>query len=112
LRTVTRGLAWAAGQRLVPSSLAAADLAATLEAEDGFDLAACEQPIRAKTLIVAGGRDRFHSPELFAETAALIPNSDLLLLGRRGHLSVINDRRAQATISGFLAWPDADSPVY
>ena len=104
-RTLARSLAWAAANRLIEDPVGAADLAATLEAEESFDLRGCEQPIQATTLIVAGGRDRFYNHELFAETAALIPNSQLRLFPRRGHITVATDRRAQATIAGFLNPP-------
>jgi pimeloyl-ACP methyl ester carboxylesterase len=107
LRTLARGLGWAAARRVVTSASAAADLAATLEAEDGFDLAACERPIEAKTLIIGGGRDRFYSADLFAETAALIPGSILRLFPRHGHIGVTGDGRAQAMLAGFLTAPQA-----
>jgi pimeloyl-ACP methyl ester carboxylesterase len=108
LRTLARGLGWAAAGRVVPSGSAAADLAATLEAEDGFDLAACKRPIEATTLIIGGGRDRFYGAGLFEETAALIPGSILRLFPRHGHISVTSDLRAQATLAGFLAAPQRD----
>ena len=108
LRTLARGLGWAAARRVVTSASAAADLAATLEAEDGFDLAACERPIEAKTLIIGGGRDRFYSADLFAQTAALIPGSILRLFPRHGHIGVTSDGRAQAMLAGFLTAPQAD----
>lgn len=103
LRTLGRGVAWAAARRMVPDATAAADLAATLEAENAFDLANCGRPIRATTLIIAGGKDRFYNPELLTDTAALIPNSQLQVFPRRGHITVTSDRRAQAMIAGFLA---------
>ena len=108
LRTLARGVGWAAARRVVTSAAVAADLAATLEAEDGFDLAACERPIQAKTLIIGGGRDRYYSTGLFEETAALIPGSVLRLFPRRGHIGVTTDPRAQALISGFLTAPQAE----
>lgn len=108
LRTLARGLGWAAARRMISSASVAADLAGTLEAEDGFDLAKCERPIQAKTLIIGGGRDRFYGTDLFEETAALIPGSILRVFPRRGHVSVTSDGRAQAMISGFLAAPRAD----
>ena len=52
-------------------------MATTIEAEDAFDLAKCERPITAPTLIVVGREDRAYSPELFEETARLIAGSDL-----------------------------------
>jgi pimeloyl-ACP methyl ester carboxylesterase len=69
------------------------------------DLARCAQPIRAKTLIVAGGRDRFYGTEMFAATAALIPDSSLHVFPRRGHITVAGDARAQAMIAAFLDRP-------
>jgi len=105
LRTIASGLGWVAARRVLPTGQAAADLAATIEAEDGFDLAACERPIQARTLIIGGGRDRYYDTELFRETAALIPHSQLQVLPRRGHVSVTNDGRAQAMMAGFLTAP-------
>lgn len=103
LRTLARGVGWAAARHVLGDATAVADLAGTLEAEDGFDLARCSHAIAAPTLIVAGGRDRFYSGELFAETAALIPTSHLRVFARRGHITVAGDPRAQATIAGFLS---------
>jgi pimeloyl-ACP methyl ester carboxylesterase len=102
LRALARAVGWAAASRAIPTGGAAADLAATIEAEDSFDLAACEHAIQARTLIIGGGKDRFYGIDLFRETAALIPHSQLQMFPRRGHISVISDRRAQATIAGFL----------
>lgn len=107
LRTLARGVGWAAAGRVVTSAQAAADLAATIEAEDGFDLARCERPIQAKTLIIGGGRDRFYGGGLFEETAALISDSILRVFPRRGHVSVTSDGRAQAMLAGFLTAPSA-----
>lgn len=101
LRTVARVVGWAAAPLLLSGPTAAADLAVTVEAEDAFDLAGCP-PIGAATLIVAGGRDRFYGPDLFVETAALIPGSRLAVFPGRGHVAVTADRRARATLAGFL----------
>jgi pimeloyl-ACP methyl ester carboxylesterase len=87
------------GRRLVRDDLS--DMATTIEAEDAFDLAACP-PIRAPTLILAGADDRFYSPELFAETAALIPGADLRLFPRRGHITVMRDRGLRPALTAFL----------
>lgn len=110
LRTFAAGVGRVAGGRVLADAQTQADLAATLEAEDVFDLARCANPIRARALIVAGGRDRFYTRELFEQTAALIPNSTLALFPRRGHVTVVSDRRARAMIAGFLGsteQPDA-----
>src|SRR5579872_4977628 len=50
LRILARGVGWAAAPRVVTIAADVSNLAATLEAEDGFDLAKCERPIRARTL--------------------------------------------------------------
>ena len=102
LRVLGRGLGWLVARRVVPTALAASDLAATIEAEDGFDLASCAQAIQARTLIIGGGKDRFYGIDLFGETAELIPHSQLSVFPRRGHIGVTNDRRARTMIAGFL----------
>lgn len=99
-------LGWAAGPALLKDGRQIDDLATTLEAEDGFDLARCARPIEAETLIVAGGRDHFYGDDLFRATEALIPTSRLWLFARRGHVSVGNDPKARSAIAGFLRWPD------
>ena len=79
-----------------------ADLAATIEAEDGFDLARAAGTIGAPTLIVSGARDRFYPPSLVEETQRQIPGSRLLLVPRRGHLTAVGSTRAIAAVRGFL----------
>lgn len=78
------------------------DLATTIEAEDGFDLARCDGTIIAPTLILAGARDRFYPRPLLEETQRLIPGSVLRRFPRRGHLTVMNDRRLGLAIRSFL----------
>jgi pimeloyl-ACP methyl ester carboxylesterase len=77
------------------------DLAATIEAEDEFDLARLG-PIRAPTLIVCGRDDIFYPPELFEETARLIPGSELVMLEDRGHIDALSDPRARDAIRALL----------
>ncbi|MDQ2748697.1 MAG: alpha/beta hydrolase [Actinomycetota bacterium] len=104
---------WILASRIITTARDGEDLAATIAAEDGFDLAKCHTQIQAPTLIIAGGRDRFYSPALFTETAQLIPNSQLRLFPHRGHLTVTRDRAALAALVGFLTWPvtaDPDEP--
>jgi pimeloyl-ACP methyl ester carboxylesterase len=90
------------GPRLVRDRQGLDDMATTLVAEDEFDLARCAEPIRARTLILAGADDRFYAPALFEETARLIPDSRLCLLPGRGHITVMRDRRFAAELAGFL----------
>jgi pimeloyl-ACP methyl ester carboxylesterase len=94
---------WLAARRLFGSPRAAADLVATLDAEDAFDLATCDGTITAPTLIVAGGRDRFYGRTLFERTRELIPGSRLFLRPRRGHVTVGFDPKAVAAVQAFFA---------
>jgi pimeloyl-ACP methyl ester carboxylesterase len=100
-----RATGWAVAPQILGGRRARADLATTLEAEDAFDLAGCATSIAAPTLIIGGARDRFYDRELFRETAALIPDSNLLMVPRRGHITVASDRRTRAHITGFLQAP-------
>ena len=99
-QTLAGAVGFLLGPRLAGTDLD--DLGVTIEAEDGFDLAACP-PIGAPTLILAGRDDRFYSPELFAETARLIPGAELHLLEGRGHITVMNDARFTSALTAFLS---------
>lgn len=103
LQPLGAAVGWLAANRLFGSEQVAADLLATLDAEDGFDLTRCDGVIRAVTLILAGGRDRFYGHDRFERTRQLIPDSRLLVRPRRGHLTVTFDRVVVATIQGFLS---------
>jgi len=61
-----------------------------------------QSPIRAPTLILAGGADRFYSRELFVETARLIPRSRLRVFERRGHFTVTKHREWSREIERFM----------
>ena len=95
-------VAWLAGPRLLAGGDDLGDMATTIEAEDVFDLAACG-PIRAPTLILTGSEDRFYSPELFAETARLIPGSRLRVFDGRGHITATMHRGVVARDRGLPA---------
>ena len=95
-------VAWLAGPLVIRDRQGLDDMATTIEAEDGFDLARCSSPIAARTLILAGRDDRFYAPELFDETARLIAAAELHLLTGRGHITVMSDRRFRAQLDGFL----------
>lgn len=97
-----RAVGWAVAPWMLGGRTARADLAATLEAEDDFDLARCTGAITAPTLVVGGAKDRFYSNDVLAETAALIPGAELLLVPGRGHVSVVSDRSVRARIAAFL----------
>jgi pimeloyl-ACP methyl ester carboxylesterase len=102
LKPLGAAVGWLTANRVLGSTQAAADLLATLAAEDGFDLAGCNDTIRAPTLIVAGRRDRFYDRGLFERTQQLIPHSRLYVRPRRGHITVTFDPKAVTTIQRFL----------
>ena len=106
---VAGALGWLAGPRLLAGGDDLADMATTIEAEDAFDLATCRSPIRAPTLILAGSEDRFYSPELFAETARLIPGSRLRVFDGRGHLTVARHPEWTREIERLIA--EGDRPA-
>jgi pimeloyl-ACP methyl ester carboxylesterase len=96
-------LARLAPSRLLPGADDLADMATTIEAEDAFDLALCRTPIRAPTLILAGGADHWYTPELFAETARLIPGSRLRVFEGRGHVTVYRHPEWAGEVERFLS---------
>jgi pimeloyl-ACP methyl ester carboxylesterase len=82
------------------------DMLVTVAAEDVFDASAELRRITAPTLLVAGGRDRFYSPELFRETAERIPNARLALYQDKGHAGVMTHKPAIREIVEFLRADD------
>lgn len=99
---VAGAVSWLIGPRLFPVVADFDDMATVLQAEDSFDLARCPTPILAPTLLVAGRADRFYAPELFDETAALIPDCATHLLDRRGHVSALRHPSVVPTVVSFL----------
>jgi pimeloyl-ACP methyl ester carboxylesterase len=75
------------------------DMLVTVAAEDVFDASPELHRITAPTLLVAGGRDRFYSPELFRETADRIPDARLSLYQDKGHAGVMTHKPAIARSS-------------
>lgn len=100
-RAVAATAAFLLAGRLVDNDRDLDDMATTIEAEDGFDLAACA-PVQAPTLLLAGRDDRFYPPELFGETAEIIANCRLRLFDGRGHITVARDRGFLPEITAFL----------
>jgi pimeloyl-ACP methyl ester carboxylesterase len=77
----------------------------TVAAEDVFDACPELHRIAAPTLLVAGGRDQYYSPELFWETAERIPNARLSLYEDKGHAGVMTHKPA---IHEIVDFPRAD----
>jgi pimeloyl-ACP methyl ester carboxylesterase len=101
-------LLWLAGTKLDPED--PSDMLATIDAEDRFDAASELHRITAPTLIIAGGRDRNYTPELFRETAERIPGARLRLYPGKGHapIATLAYQPAVGELLGFLT---ADEPA-
>jgi pimeloyl-ACP methyl ester carboxylesterase len=56
--------------------------------------------------LVAGGRDRYYSPELFRQTAERIPSGRLRLYPDKGHAGVLTHKPAIREIVAFLRADD------
>jgi pimeloyl-ACP methyl ester carboxylesterase len=78
----------------------------TVAAEDSFDASPQLHRIPAPTLLVAGGRDRFYSLELFRETAERIPKAHLRLYQGKGHAGVLTHKPAIRETVDFLRAED------
>ncbi|MGW0520588.1 alpha/beta fold hydrolase [Crossiella sp. NPDC003009] len=101
LRRVLRGLMWAVGT-LGPFPRDPADMLAVIQAEDAVDLRARLPEITTPALVVAGARDYFWTPELFTETAALMPDARLALYPEAGHAVNVSARFYRDALA-FLA---------
>jgi pimeloyl-ACP methyl ester carboxylesterase len=79
-----------------------ADMVATIEAEDAFDLGERLREVAVPTLIIGGGRDRFYPAALFRETAQGLPDARLILYEQRAHGGTFADRRFGRDVLAFL----------
>lgn len=104
LALVAGAVARILGPRLLPDD-GLNDTATMVEAEDDFDLAHLPA-IAAPTLLLAGGRDRYYPRDILTETASLIPNCQLEIHPRAGHVSVLWGPRSVALVLGFLGAAD------
>src|SRR5512132_2538644 len=107
--TVAGGRAFAALLWLVGGSQRVedpSDMLVTVAAEDTFD--ACPQlhRITAPTLLVAGSRDRYYTPELFRQTAERIPHGRLRLYPDKDHAGMLTHKPATREIVAFLRTDD------
>ncbi|MBE1494062.1 pimeloyl-ACP methyl ester carboxylesterase/effector-binding domain-containing protein [Amycolatopsis lexingtonensis] len=107
-RRIMRALGWLLGPAIArPTD---PGLAATIDAEDDFDLKVRLPDIAAPTLVVGGDQDACYGRELFEETAAGIPGAGLILYPGRGHLSVYRGQIAR-DIRAFLDTEAAAAPA-
>ena len=101
-RRIAGGLLWLAGPLFIKRDWDPSDMIATIMAEDTSDIGERLGEISAPTLVVGGGRDPFHPPELFRETAQGIPDARIVLYEGRGHSATFADRRFGRDVVAFL----------
>ncbi|WP_166785589.1 alpha/beta fold hydrolase [Cryobacterium cryoconiti] len=99
------GMGWLLGPMMFGRS--SPDLITTIRADDAFNLRGRLGEIEAPTLVIGGDRDGFYPPDLFRDTAALIPNGRLILYPGKGHLAASTDPRLMPDVLEFLDGPGA-----
>ena len=82
------------------------DTIAMLRAEDAFDLRNQLKDIQTETLVICGAQDDFWTPEMFAETACLLPNGRLIMYPNRGH-ALITAQEFFRDVTAFFREADA-----
>lgn len=82
----------------------ASDPIAVLRAEDKFDVYDRLPEIATETLVICGARDFFWTPEMFADTAHLMPHGELIMYPKRGH-NIVTSKRFAADVVSFLQRP-------
>jgi pimeloyl-ACP methyl ester carboxylesterase len=80
------------------------DPIAVLRAEDKFDVYDRLPDIATETLVICGARDYFWTPEMFADTAHLMPHGELIMYPKRGH-NIVTSKRFVADVVTFLERP-------
>lgn len=96
-------LGWLLGASLKGEDLS--DMLITIDAENAFDLTHRLPAITTPTLVIGGGRDRFYGADVFRDTAAGLPNGQLLLFPDKGHFGTQSNRRTLNEVLRFLDEP-------
>jgi pimeloyl-ACP methyl ester carboxylesterase len=82
------------------------DLAIALRAEDAFDVYDKLPAITTETLVVYGGKDYFWTQEMFAETAARMPNATGVRYPNAGH-GLTTSKAFFRDVIDFLGTPES-----
>jgi pimeloyl-ACP methyl ester carboxylesterase len=77
------------------------DVIAMLRAEDAFDVRDRLEQITTRTLVAYGGRDRFWTQEMFAETARRLPHGRAIRYPDLGH-GLVTSEKFVADVVEFL----------
>lgn len=98
-----RALLRLAGRALGGAALGpAGDLIRLIEAEDAFDVSSELHRVSAPTLLIAGARDGYYSPDRFRTTAAGIAGSTYLEHPGLGHRTALTSRTIRRRIDAHL----------
>lgn len=95
-----RGLGWLAGGGFDVDD--PTDMLVTISAEDSFDAEPDLHRVKAPTLVLGGGADRFYSEDLFRRTAAGIPDGRAVTFPGKGHIWAASSKASTNIALGFL----------
>ncbi|QOV35722.1 alpha/beta hydrolase [Streptomyces ferrugineus] len=84
------------------------DMVAFVRAEAAFDVRDRLAEIRVPTLVIAGGADRACPPEVCRRTVEGMPDAELVVYDKAGHIGTFNNPRFPKDVLAFL---DTGSPV-
>ncbi|GAA3169866.1 hypothetical protein GCM10010531_23740 [Blastococcus jejuensis] len=77
------------------------DMLVEVEAEVGYDSRGVLDRVRAPVLLICGDRDRFFPPAVVRETAARIPDCQLVWYSRAGHMRAASSSRIARDVLAF-----------
>ena len=100
LRAVLTPVAVVAARRITIEN--PTDTIAMLRAEYAFDVRDQLKDIQTETLVICGAQDDFWRPEMFAETACLLPRGRLIMYPNRGH-ALITAQEFFRDVTAFLS---------
>lgn len=108
LAAVMTPLMWLADPFVRPKD--PCDMVAFVRAEADFDVADRLAQIRVPTLVVAGGRDVACPPEVCRRTAEGMPDADLLVYRKAGHIGTFSNDRFPRDVLAFLGGDRSGPP--
>ncbi|MEV8594600.1 alpha/beta fold hydrolase [Streptomyces sp. NPDC052012] len=106
LARVAAPLMWLADPFVRPKD--PSDMVAFVRAEAAFDVRDRLAEIRVPTLVIAGGQDRACPPEVCRRTVEGMPDAQLVVYEKAGHIGTFNNPRFPRDVLSFL---DTGSPA-
>ena len=93
---------WVAGSMLSADGYPITDVQVEAEAELAFDARPVLPAVEVPVLLVCGDRDRFFPRAYVEETAALIPDAELVWHSGKGHMRVASSRDVPRQVLEFV----------